>query len=197
MGSSFKMSKQCFEELTCLLRKATLSKWKRTYCFLTSDDLWKRNVWNPWSTGLGKIWVFVCLLSLLGYVFDIQDNASNNFFSLFLAFCLSFQVFTIIFPLKRNSEAKISLWGFFFPFPWVSTWKQVSFSCSWLYPCKSWGFYSSISWHQFGKTQGEGLFQMTKLAQTEAKRIKSFKDKCRKCVPPADFGGFKILDSPR
>lgn len=43
-GSSFKMSKQCFEELTCLLRKGTLSKGKRTYCFLTSDDLWKRNV---------------------------------------------------------------------------------------------------------------------------------------------------------
>lgn len=56
------------------------------------------------------------------------------------------------------------------------------------------GLLASISWHQSGKTQGEGLFQMTKQAQTEAKRIKSVKDKCRKCVPPADLDGFKILN---
>lgn len=136
------MSKQCFEELTCLLRKAILSKWKRTYCFLTSDDLWKTNVWNPWSTGLGKIWVFVCLLSLLGYVFDIQENASIKYFFPFPCFLLILPKFSLSCShSKEILKPKSTSGGIFFPFPWVSTWKQVSFSCSWLYPHKSWGFY--------------------------------------------------------
>lgn len=114
-GSSFKMSKQCFEELTCLLRKATLSKWKRTYLFLNFRWPLEKKCVKSLEHRLRKdLSVCLCLLSLLGYIFDMQENASIKYF--FLPFCLSFLSFHYHVPTQREFWSQNQPLGLFFLF---------------------------------------------------------------------------------
>ena len=111
----------------------------------------------------------------------------SNIFPFFLAF--SPQDFTAIFPLIGSSEPKNQLVFHFFP--WVSTWRQVNLRADGCILVNHGAF--SLYLLAFSM-EAERLFQMAKKAQTEAKRIKPVKHKCRKWVSPADFGGFKILN---
>lgn len=103
-----------------------------------------------------------------------------NIFLLLLAF--SPQDFTTIFTLKGSSEAQYHPVFFFHDLKadGCILINHGAFSLRFL----------ALDWECGGR---EIVPDGKKKAQTKAKRINHDKDKCRKQVSPADFGGFKIL----
>lgn len=125
--------------------KSYLIKVQKNLLFLNFRWPLEKKCVKPLEHRLRKnLSVRLCLLSLLGYVFDIQENASIKHFSFSsLSFLLIFPKFSLSCSHSKGIlKPKSAFRAFFFPFSMSQHLKAGQLLCSWLYLCKSWSFYS-------------------------------------------------------